>query len=397
VQGLSAGDDEYIAARLSRGKPAALKRALRNLDACFDDKGNARPFQVLRTLQMLGFPALDERLHYWGEQPVGTGTLVLMDEASMLPLGMARTVLQSGGKVVAFGDPYQLPPVGQLTYTGKDGIERPDVPLLDHVSATWTVHLQRSRRTGDGSVIPALAAQCFSRPSTMLMGRALGEAAQSAPAQVRAFASLEQVPRQDLIEGVVVSFTNRARLAANRKVRELLGHRTDRLQENDWLAVDTPDEGKEFTKSERVRVVGLVTDGETGEPLAVVERTGEDGELEQVTTGLRFRDDSLAREGEAAGLFMKGLGFEFAGADFWGNEVPGMTFGFAITSHKAQGGGWPSVTILVDDILSNGARHDDRSPLPDGRIVKTWCRLLYVALTRTRGHLNLVSSSIARG
>jgi hypothetical protein len=387
VEGVPLDEAAFANMYFARAKQAALRRAHDYTVQCRKDNGELKPFAVLRCLQKVGFRALDPALMWWSETGVTEDSLVLGDEAGMLPHGMLLTVLNAGAKFIAFGDPLQLPPVGTLYYHRADGTKVPDSPMLRNILPHYTVHLQRSRRTQNGSVIPALAAQCFIT-SAVGMRQAIGAAAKEAPDQVRIFQSLSEVPKDDLLNGVTIAWRNRARFAANRVTRQLLGMPTDSLGAGEWLSVDTADDEGEFTKDERLRVQGVVL-GEDNVLRAVLERDeGEDG-IDLLTTEMRFRDERLNTEGEAAGLYMKGLGFEYCGGEFWGAEIPSMTFSYCVTSHKSQGGGWPSVTILLGDILCAGMQDD--TPLPDGRVLPTWCRLLYTAITRTRGHINIVA------
>jgi len=386
VEGVPLDDAAFANMYFARAKQSALKRAHDYTVQCRTENGELKAFAVLRCLQKVGFRALDPALMWWGEVGVSEDTLVLGDEAGMLPYGMLLTVLKAGAKFIGFGDPLQLPPVGTLYYHRADGTKVPDSPMLRNILPHYTVHLQRSRRTQDGSPIPALAAQCFftSAPG---MRAAISAAAKESPEHVRLFGSLSEVPKEDLANGVTIVWRNRTRFAANGKTRQLLGMPADSLGVGEWLAVDTPDDQAEFAKDERLRTQGVVTD-ETGTLMAVLERDeGEDG-IDIFTSCFRFRDERLNNEGEAAGAYMKGLGFEYCAGEFWGADLPSLTFAYAITAHKSQGGGWPSVTIMLNDLLAAGM--EDDTPLPDGRIVPSWCRLLYTGLTRTRGHLNIV-------
>jgi hypothetical protein len=128
------------------------------------------------------------------------------------------------------------------------------------------------------------------------MRAAIAAAAKEAPEQVRIFESLADVPKEDLLNGVTIAWRNRARFAANRVTRQLLGMPTDSLGAGEWLSVDTADDEGEFTKDERLRVQGVVL-GEDNVLRAVLERDeGEDG-IDLLTTEMRFRDERLNTEG----------------------------------------------------------------------------------------------------
>jgi hypothetical protein len=224
--------------------------------------------------------------------------------------------------------------------------------------------------------------------------RKLIRAAAKQHPDIRVFNDLSEVPKQDLLDGITLQFTNQRRFTNNQRVRKIVGFPAKQLMPGDWLIVDSPDDAKEFTQDERLRVIGLeAPEYDDQDPLVIVERDGMEG-LETRTIGIRFRDNALnSRNANPEwGEFMRGIsGIEYCGGEFWGTDHrPYVTIGHAVTVHKSQGAGFSSVTIDCGDIMGYAGMLPDKHPLPDGSVVENWRRLMYVAITRSRGHVNFI-------
>lgn len=382
----------YVNTVLEKTTDAAFKRVQRQYEKEKAKNPQIMAVPCLHMFAMLGFPSLDENLCYWADTGADENCVYLMDEAGMLPRQMLITALNAGAKAVVFGDPYQLPPV-QLYFTTADGRQVPDIPILSCVSQKFTVHLQRSRRNTEGSVIPLLAALCFSAPTPAAMRAAIKKYATESDA-VNTYFDLTKVPVADLRDGITLQYTNKARFKANAIIRNRLGYEPTVLAPGERLSVARVAENNSLSKDERVSVSKVLFEDGDSQPLLEIDRLNDDGEITQYITPAFFGDDRL--EGDpVAGHYMRKLsGFQYCGSEVWGNEVPVFTMAYAITVHKSQGAQWPVVTVDLSNIFlyqqDESEMKDDRMPLPDGRIVKSWRRLLYVAITRASSKINFI-------
>jgi hypothetical protein len=340
-----------------------------------------------RVFRMAGFEELDSRLLWWAPL-TSTVDVFIIDEASMIPSRFVRDAAAVGSRVIVVGDSYQIPPV-TCEHVDARGFVYPDVPALTLLDQYATVHLQHSRRQAGESAVPELAAKCFVL-GAFKMRDAIRDAAGAYPGFVRVFSSLKEVPPEDLKSGPTLCFTNDKRHAVNPMVRRLLGLPADRPAVGDRLAVVVKGAMHAVEKDERfvISAVHEALDGK--DPL--FEITSEADPEKVLILPLRLGDERLSSRDDPRGAYLRAMhaGWcEFAGPEYWGEDLPTFALAHAQTTHKAQGGGWACVTLMVDDIVFKGVRAD-RIALPDGRIPPAWCRLLYTALTRTRGHVNCV-------
>lgn len=128
-----------------------------------------------------------------------TGRLVVIDEASMVGRALAEELLRTGARVVATGDPGQLPPVK-------------DSQFFTEANATLTeIHRQ------------ALSSPIIRQAHRVRAGLAYEPDGD-------AFRVVERATREDVLgHDAVLCWRNRTRLRLNARKRELLGLPVDRL------------------------------------------------------------------------------------------------------------------------------------------------------------------------
>jgi exodeoxyribonuclease-5 len=267
------------------------------------------------------------------DSPVGKADLVVIDEVSMVGEDLARDLLSFGTKVLVLGDPAQLPPVNGTGYFTADA---PDVMLTDvHRQARDNPIIRMSMEVREGG---RLAAGAYGE--SRVVRRAELDGADVAAA-----------------DQVLVG-TNRTRHLFNRRLRELRG-----------FAGDAPAVGERLVCLRNNRAKGLLN----GAIWSVAEVTARpDGILR------------LALEPEDAGARRRRVEVYVHPAHFRAGEgeappmrsslLDDLTFGYALTVHKAQGSQWDRV-VLFDE---SWAFREDRA------------RWLYTGITRAAAALTVV-------
>jgi hypothetical protein len=359
------------------------------------------PVLAMRTLSAAGFKSLDPRFCYWSPSTVGPEYLVIIDEVGMVGSRLVRQLLDRGAKVILSGDPYQLPPVS-TDFVDATGQTMPDTSAITMMPVDRTIHLQSSRRTEDGSLIPDLASKCFFAPGSEAMRNAIRRAAEADPDRIHLVDNLGLVPVSEYSEGPFLCWTNRRRLSALGSIRRLEGRKSNALEVGETLICHTPaaeDSGCliNIPKNERVKVRAIEHDPGTDTHIYKfdgydLDEYGIDDAEDLDGTEIIFGDPVCDDRpwNTQASQWMEAIANVHANCRsmFWGDDLPTLGLGAAMTVHKAQGSGWPVCVIDARDILGND--RTDSLPLPDGRIVEGWRRLLYVALTRTSDRIYII-------
>jgi exodeoxyribonuclease-5 len=257
------------------------------------------------------------------------GRVLLIDESSMVTVELRDQLLATGVKIIAFGDPGQLPPV-QGT---------PCFPQADFT-------LKQIHRQAAGSPIIRQAHSVRAGGNYQPDGDAF---------QVVKKGSHEMLREA----GVVLCWTNEKRRRLNQLARRVL------------LPGEIPgrpsDDGSFDPRSEYPRA---------GERVVVLQNTPRlgllNGDIEVLGRDLRPGDRSVwvfkvSESGSSAGEVEIPLHF-FAGMPEVGGDFGGvqLDFGYVLTVHKAQGSEWPFVA-LIDEF----PRHNPER-----------ARWIYTAITR---------------
>lgn len=223
-------------------------------------------------------------------------SLVILDESSMVNAKMGRDLMSFGVKVLALGDPAQLPPVtGDSFFNAK-----PDV-LLDEI-----------HRSEAGSPVTHFATQARTRGSVSgRVGSSGVRYAFASSIKTRSFRTFDQV-----IVGM-----NGTRHSVNARIREHLGRDPHRPVKYDRVMCLQNNYDFGILNGEQYHVLDVKDEG--GHWLMTIQPQGTDDVLEVPAAKQTFFDEDIKPRG--------------LGAFGWG---------YAITCHKAQGSQWPRVLIL---------------------------------------------------
>lgn len=273
------------------GKAASILRLKTGLDAM--------------TIHSAFYRLTEERLKKDGKQELvfkeahseGSleGALLLLDECSMINEAMAKDLIRTGAKIIACGDPGQLPPV-----EGKQFFSKPDITL-------HTIHRQ------------ALESPIIRQAHAVRQGNpyeADGDA-------FRVAKHGELTAEEKLDADMILCWTNATKRAINRHMRELRGFQFmphPQAGEPVLCLRNAPDYGI-FNGA----IYTLLEPFMEGDTWIVIE-----------VEGVPTRVDCVNFEGIKTGL---PVGVK---ATTW------FDFGYALTVHKAQGSEWSNV-ILIDE------------------------------------------------
>lgn len=277
--------------------------------------------------------------------------IVIVDEASMVTADEVEQACRFARRVVLLGDNMQLPPVG-------DGVPafdvyRPDI-VLDAVF----------RQSDDSGVL--LLARDVLNPEKNLYdllrdaddGRYPGVKSKDAPI----YDAISDAP--------ILCWRNRTRIRTNVAFRIFHGHKPGELKAGDpVIGSDTFDRATRNRRFQWYPDNVLIPD-DGGEPV------GLNGTLIVCESRQVWRDAGLPEGDHVYGL------------------IPGncksacfFTFGAAMTTHKSQGGEYPSVQISQTDLMALHASSTGGTLNGDG--VAYWRRHLYTGITRARESVRL--------
>ena len=285
-----------------------------------------------------GVPAF----HLDRESGVKDAALVIIDECSMVGEDLARDLLSFGTPVLVLGDPAQLPPVKDAGYFTN---AKPDVMLTE-------VHRQAREN-------PIISMAMKIREGGQLSTGAYGESR-----VVRRRDDAEALQR-DVLAGQVLVGRNATRRTYNKRIRELLGREGD-PQRDDRLVCLRNNQEKGLLNG------GLWT--------ACAVKSRKKRSHRNLLSKPIFEMDVSPDDDVGGGLVKVSVPANFF--DGSENEIPWkerrnfdeFDFGYALTTHKAQGSQWPNV-VVFDESFCFG---DD---------ARRW---LYTAVTRAAEKVTVV-------
>lgn len=227
-----------------------------------------------------------------------SGNLVILDESSMIPEEMALDLLRTGVKIIASGDPGQLPPV-----KGQQFFARPDVELKK-------IHRQ------------ALDSPIIRQAHWVRLGR------DYAP-DGDAFRVEPRITRDELLQAdVVICWRNKTRQAINEIVRKARGH-----------TAPHPVAGEPVMCLKNVADLGLFNGG-----IYELARDFRDGDatIWLNLDGVEVKVELVRFEGMRDAL------------QAWEKATTHFTYAYAITAHKSQGSEWPNVLLIDEYSMPDG-------------------------------------------
>lgn len=268
------------------GKAASVLRDKTGLPACTIHSAFYKLKEILKDKKGKRHMQWDD-VYGYGEL---RGGVILMDECSMVNDGIAQDMLKTGAKIIACGDPGQLPPV-----TGKQFFDRPDCTLQEiHRQALESPIIRQAHAVRNGKPYAADGA----------------------------FRVASVATDADLLDAdVILTWTHKTRKAANAEMRRLKGFWMPQVQE-----------GEPVMCLRNVPTLGIYN-----------------GAVYPVTRKISEGDKTIYIEVD--GLEVPVPGATFEGLRLANNNtetaVP-FDFGYAMTVHKAQGSEWLKV-ILIDE------------------------------------------------
>ncbi len=259
--------------------------------------------------------------------------LIIIDECSMVDEELGRDLLSFGTKVLVLGDTAQLPPVkGGGFFTEAE----PDVMLTE-------VH----RQAADNPII-RLSMQV--REGSRLDYGTFGESRVIRRSDV---GSTLVMQADQVLVGI-----NKTRRAYNRRMRELLGHTSERPQVGEKLVCLRNDKKKGLLNGGTWTVETLHAD--RGAKYAMSVRPEDEVDRKAVRVGV-------------LPAFFEGREDELAPAARRDSDQ--FDFGYALTVHKAQGSQWNDVVVFDESFAFREHR----------------ARWLYTAITRAAERLTVVA------
>ena len=253
--------------------------------------------------------------------------LLIVDEASTVNKQIGEDLLSFGVKILAVGDPKQLPPVqGEAMFSGVD----PDVLLTEiHRQAEGNpiIQIATQLRSGDGQV-------------------SFGEYGKS-----RVLATRNEMKENYLDFSQIIVATNKLRQKINSKMRQHLG-----------FTSLYPEVGDKLVCCRNNHEIGILN--------------GSLWIVDQVLSSNPFRCElEISSYDQASDLIesvvvsVHSAPFVGAEIDYWEiKEAEKFEYGYAITAHKAQGSQWENVLIMYDGPRCWAGEHKEK-----------W---LYTAVTR---------------
>lgn len=267
------------------------------------------------------------------ESVVKNNELIVIDECSMVDGRMGQDLLSFGTKVLVLGDPAQLPPVGGAGFFTEN--VKPDIMLED-------IH----RQAADNPII-SMATKVRNQESLHL-GK-YGDSIVMDRSQCRT----EDVLAADQ----VLVGKNKTRRASNMRVRELKGYNNRYPQEGERLVCLKNNHDKALLNGATYTVDTIGDVDESDDTIYMTLAPTEEGDLVDVCAHTHYflgTDDQLH-------WTEKGRAEEF-------------DYGYAMTTHKAQGSQWNAVYLFDESYCFRADRH----------------RWLYTAITRAAEKITIV-------
>lgn len=233
-----------------------------------------------------------------------SGSLVLVDECSMVSERMARDLLSTGAQIIACGDPGQLPPVDGPQFFGVADAELKTI----HRQALDSPIIRQAHRVRSGHAYePDGDAFRVIRPAEMT--------------------------NDDLLAAdVILCWTNKTRQAANRRARDIRG-------------------------------LSILPMPQPGEPLICLKNAPEfglfNGAIYTLARPFLEGDKNIHMDVDGRQLCIPNVTFAGVKSALSGEDeaTTSFDFGYALTVHKAQGSEWRSV-FLVDEYRRNEQRRE---------------------------------------
>lgn len=237
------------------------------------------------------------------DSPVQEADLVVIDECSMVDEKMGTDLLSFGTPVLVLGDPAQLPPVkGGGFFTNR----KPDVMLTE-------IH----RQATDNPIIDLA--------TRVRKGDSLREGQYGDSLVMRGKPSPDLVTSADQI----LVGMNKTRRRCNHRMRSLLGYDSGLL----------PAKGDRLVCLRNDHEVGLLN----GTIWVVDAVTAVDG-YDRIALTITEPEEGTAIDVEAHTHYFEGREDDLP---FWEvRDAQCFDFGYALTTHKAQGSQWPSVFVF---------------------------------------------------
>lgn len=269
------------------------------------------------------------------ESPAAQAALIVIDECSMVDEDLGRDLMSFGTPILVLGDPAQLPPVRSAGF---------------FTDATPDVMLTEIHRQAEGNPIIQMAT--LVRTGGTL---ALGEYGQSRVIPRGVLSEREVLAADQLLVG-----KNVTRHAYNRRIRALRGFE-GRL----------PERGDRLVCLRNDNKLGIFNGG-LFDVVEVEDDTG--GACIEMLVQSEDFPNRAPVEIKVRREFFLGGAEEIDWRDLRGTHQ--FDFGYALTTHKAQGSQWADV-IVYDE---SGVFRED------------WRRWLYAAITRASDRITVVTS-----
>lgn len=293
-----------------RPRGAARLRELMEELATLSDADPRRP-KLEREIEEEQTLAKKPRFVLNRDSAIRTKDLVIVDECSMVGAEMAHDLLSFDVPVLVLGDPAQLPPVRSAGFFTE---HKPDFMLTE-------IHRQAAES-------PILRLATRARKGLRLD---VGKYGDSEVLRARDFDNTSLTTEQ------VIVGRNTTRRRANAKRRECLG-----------FSGRYPQDGDRVICLRNNHDIGVLN----GEIYTVETAHAED------SFGDRMGLSLVSEDGDRQ-LYVDAHLAPFRGEDapYWDKEAIEMDFGYAVTAHKAQGSGWPSVVVVDESSVFRQDRH----------------------------------------
>jgi exodeoxyribonuclease-5 len=311
-----------LQARLLRGEPD-VERELHAIEHA-----------IKREVESLNRPSFSLNL----EGALKGAALGLLDEMSMVDEFIGADILSFGTKVLAMGDPFQLPPVKGTGYFNTD---RPDVMLTE-------VH----RQARDNPIIHLA--------TTIREGGSLRPGQYGSSAVIRQREAGDRLVQMALDADQILVGRNATRRASNLRYRELRG----------WSDTWLPQAGE--------RLICLRNNHELGLLNGLMFTCTKRGLQEEGRS--RFVDLVLQHEDGGDPMVIQAWAGYFRGEDmtriphYERRDAQEFDYGHAITVHKSQGSQWDDVLLFNES----------------GAFKGSWRNWLYTGITRAAERVTVV-------